>query len=235
MNSSSRFEIDRAVLDLLDTLGAASKAEAEAIVIDELNTGENPVELEAIPVVPAEEPPKPMSHFKRNKIRLMEALDVSLALAEQVDFAQGEAIRHRMTRGAYPNAFIKDIFSLNRLKQLFNFIQWSEVTTRVSTDTVTVLQASLPKQVIAYSPWCELADLKLVPGGLQSVKVHAEANSGELYLATHLRMQTKYVTATLLKDGSGVERLLAWFPGREISGTLKDGLNTQVVRTGWKQ
>lgn len=239
----NKYELNKAVLDLLDTLAkeelVISPTPASAVMVEEAEPETvEMVEEQITPMVSEVEvatpqPEKPMSNFKRNKIRLMEALDVSLALAEQVDFAQGEAIRARLTKGAYPNAFIKDVFSMNRLKQLFNFIQWSEVVTRVTSDSITVLQASLPKQVVAYAPWCELEELKTVPGGLQSVKVHAD-QKGELYLATPFRPQTKYVTAHLVKDESGVERLLAWFPGKEISGTLKDGLSTQVVRTGWK-
>jgi uncharacterized membrane protein len=232
--NNNKFEINQALFAVLSTI-----AERGPIVVNPTTS------TEVAPAVALEEPPavielqeevrveKPMSDFKRNKIRLMNALEITLALAEQVDFNEGESMRVRMLRGAYPNAFLKDITTMGRLKQLFNFIQWSEVTARCSSETVTVLQASLPKQVIAYAPWAQLDELASIEGGLASVRVRTDER-GELYLASHLRVQTKYVTATLLNDGSGVERLLAWFPGREISSTLKDGLKTQVIRTNWK-
>jgi hypothetical protein len=223
----NKFEIERAVLDLLDTLKTGEAIEATPY------RQETAVALQQPPAV-IEEVVKPMSQFKRNKLRLMQAMEVSLTIAEQVDFTQGEAIRTRMTRGGYPNAFIKDVFSLARLKQLFNFIQWTEVTSRVTSDTHAVMQASLPKQVVAFAPWCELSELAETPGALATVKVNTDTDTRELYLSTHMRIQTKYVTVHLLKDEAGVERLLTWFPGREISSTLKDGLATQVVRTNWK-
>ena len=225
---NSKFEIERAVLELLDTLKTGEAIEATP------HRQETAVALQEPSAVIEVQEIKPMSAFKRNKIRLMQALEVSMTIAEQVDFTQGEAIRNKMTRGGYPNAFIKDVFSLARLKQLFNFIQWTEMTSRITSDSLTVMQASLPKQVIAFAPWCELAELGETPGALATVKVNADTTSKELYLSTHMRVQTKYVTAHILKDESGVERLLTWFPGREISATLKDGLATQVVRTNWK-
>jgi hypothetical protein len=230
--NNNKFEIDQALFTVLQTI-----AERGPIVVNPPTTEVAVMTLEEPPAVikVAEEfkAEKPMSDFKRNKIRLMNALEVTLALAEQVDFNEGESIRLRMLRGAYPNAFLKDVTTMGRLKQLFNFIQWMEVTARVSSETITVLQASLPKQVTAVTPWADLSELANIEGGLASVRVRTDER-GELYLASHLRVQTKYVTATLLNDGSGVERLLAWFPGCEVSSTIKDGLKTQVVRTNWK-